>query len=130
MIALGLDTYGITEFDLHEIYRTLSAPQFWRFIASVDTIRIAWRELNKTYRKDVFLKHCQKLVPSVREGNISRSYVGISHYVLDKKGNVGDKSRFAAGDRSIHILRPKPGITSAFSIGEYIVNQVVEKYPH
>ncbi len=128
MIALGLDTYGKTEFDLSEIRRTLASSNFWRFIGSVDTARIAWRELNKTYRKEVFLDHCKKLVPSIRETDISSSYVGISHYVLDKAGNVGDKSRFASGDRSIHILRPKPGITSSFSIGKYVAKKTLEEH--
>jgi len=128
MIALGLDTYDLTDFDLGEIYRTLSAEQFWRFIMSVDTLRIAWRELNKTYRKDVFLDHCQKLIPAIRDDQISRSYVGISHYVLDQNGDVGSDSRFATGDLSTHILRPKPGITSAFSIGDYIATAVLESY--
>ncbi len=127
MIALGLDTYGVTEFDLGEIRRTLASSNFWRFIGSVDTARIAWRELNKTYRKEFFLDHCQNLVPSIRERDISRSYVGISHYVLDREGNVVDESRFASGDRSLHLLRPKPGITSGFSIGKYIAEKTIEE---
>ncbi|WP_255152259.1 L-2-hydroxyglutarate oxidase [Halorarius halobius] len=124
MIALGLDTYGVTDFDLSEVAKTVSSSNFWRFIGSPDTMRIAWRELNKTYRKDVFLKHCRKLVPTLEDADISRSYVGISHYVLDRKGRVGDASRFETGERSFHILRPKPGLTSSLAIGEYVADQV------
>jgi len=128
MIALGLDTYGTREFDLWEIRRTVSAANFWRFIGSTDTLRIAWRELNKTYRKEVFLEHCRKLVPNLGEHDISRSFVGISHYVLDSSGNIGDASRFAKGPRSTHILRPKPGLTSSLSIGDYIAGLVEDRY--
>ncbi|OYR85450.1 hypothetical protein DJ84_02645 [Halorubrum ezzemoulense] len=128
MIAFGLDTYGRAEFDLEEVARTVASSNFWRFIGSADTIRIAWRELNKTYRKKTFLDHCQKLLPGLTASDISRSYVGISHYVLDKKGQIGDASRFATGERSSHILRPKPGLTSSLSIGEYIANEVKERY--
>ena len=124
MIAFGLDTYGVTEFDLNEVVDTVSSPNFWRFIGSLDTMRIAWRELNKTYRKNVFLEHCRKLVPDLNDADISRSYVGISHYVLDREGRVGDKSRFVTGERSFHILRPKPGLTSSLTIGEYVAEQV------
>ncbi|WP_435181295.1 L-2-hydroxyglutarate oxidase [Halorussus sp. AFM4] len=128
MIALGLDTYGVTQFDLEEVRRTVSSSNFWRFIGSPDTMRIAWRELNKTYRKEVFLDHCKKLVPEIDESDISRSYVGISHYVLDQQGQVGDESRFAYGERSSHILRPKPGLTSSLSIGEYIAHEVDNRF--
>jgi L-2-hydroxyglutarate oxidase len=128
MIAFGQDTYGVREFDLEEVRRTVASSNFWRFIGSLDTMRIAWRELNKTYRKEIFLDHCQKLCPSIRESDISRSYVGISHYVLDSKGRVGDESRLAEGPRSTHILRPKPGLTSSLSIGEYIAKRVVDRF--
>ena len=128
MIAFGKDTYGITDFDLKEVMQMISSSNFWRFLGSTDTIRIAWRELNKTYRKEVFLNYCKDLVPTLDRSDISRSYVGISHYVLDRNGEIGDASRFATGERSTHILRPKPGLTSSLTIGEHIAEQVCERF--
>jgi L-2-hydroxyglutarate oxidase len=128
MIALGQDTYGVTEFNLKEVIRMIFSSNFWQFISSTDTLRIAWRELNKTYRKEVFLKHCKNLVPMIDRSDISRSYVGISHYVLDRHGEIGAASRFATGERSTHILRPKPGLTSLLTIGDHIAEQVCERF--
>jgi L-2-hydroxyglutarate oxidase LhgO len=128
MIAFGQDTYGITDFDFEEVLRMISSSNFWQFISSTNTIRIAWRELNKTYRKEVFLKYCKDLVPMVDRSDISRSYVGISHYVLDRDGEIGDTSRFATGERSTHILRPKPGLTSCLTIGDHIAEQVCDRF--
>ena len=128
MIALGIDTYGKTEFDLSEIYRTLSSPNFWQFLTSPKTMRIAWWELNKTYRKKTFFNQCKKLVPSIQMDEIKPSYVGITHSLIDENGDFIDGSVFAHGERSTHLLRPKPGLTSSLTIGEFIAEVVEDRY--
>lgn len=128
MIAFGRNAYGITDFNLTQIIQMMSSSSFWNFLTSPNTLRIAWRELNKTYRKGVFLNYCKNLVPTVDRNDISKSYVGISHYVLDSDGEIGDESRFATGRRSTHIIRPKPGLTSSLTIGDYVAKQVCNRF--
>lgn len=128
MIALGPDTYGATDVDIQTILEMARSPRFWKFIGSKDTLRIAWTELNKTYRKRNFLEHCQKLMPSIELSDITKSYVGISHYLVDDSGTVQDDSVFARGPNSIHILRPKPGLTSSLTIGEYVAAITLEQF--
>jgi len=120
MIALGPDTYGPTDMDLETILETAGSSRFWKFIGSKDTLRIAWTELNKTYRKKNFLDHCRKLMPDIQADDIKKSYVGISHYLVDDSGTIQQESVFERGPNSIHLLRPKPGLTSSLSIGEYV----------
>lgn len=128
MIALGPDTYGATDVDLQTLLQTAKSVRFWNFIGSADTLRIAWTELNKTYRKRSFLNHCQRLVPDISSENIKKSYVGISHYLVDDRGAVQQESVFERGPSSIHILRPKPGLTSSLSIGDYLSRFVLEHF--
>lgn len=127
MIATGPDTYGRTEFDVDHLRRTVSSPGFWRFIRKPESLQIAWTEFNKTYRKSVFLNHCQRLVPQIRAEDLARSYVGIAPSFVDQNGTAVEESVFAKGPQSIHILRPKPGLTSALSIGEYVTEQVLNE---
>jgi len=128
MIAMGPDTYGSTELDLQTILETVKSSRFWKFIASKDTMKIAWTELNKTYRKRAFLEHCRRLLPEISGSDITKSYVGISHYLVDNSGTIQQDSVFERGANSIHILRPKPGLTSSISIGEYVGNIIIEQH--
>lgn len=91
-------------------------------------MRIAWWELNKTYRKKTFFNQCKKLVPSIQMDEIKPSYVGITHYLIDENGDFIDGSVFAHGERSTHLLRPKPGLTSSLTIGEFIAEVVEDRY--
>jgi len=128
MIALGPDTYDPTDIDIQTILDTASSARFWKFVGSKDTLRIAWRELNKTYRKRNFLQHCQKLMPDIDASDIAKSYVGISHYLVDDNGTIQQDSVFEQGPNSIHILRPKPGLTSSLTIGEYVAAITIEQF--
>jgi L-2-hydroxyglutarate oxidase LhgO len=128
MIALGPDTYGSTDVDVRTVLETVSSARFWKFIGSKDTLRIAWTELNKTYRKRDFLQHCRKLMPDIEPSDITNSYVGISHYLVDDSGTIQQDSVFELGPNSIHILRPKPGLTSSLTIGEYVAAIALEQF--
>jgi L-2-hydroxyglutarate oxidase LhgO len=128
MIALGPDTYGSTDVDIGSILGTMGSTRFWKFIGSKDTLRIAWSELNKTYRKRTFLEHCRKLMPDIVPADITKSYVGISHYLVDDSGTIQEDSVFEQGPNSIHLLRPKPGLTSSLTIGEYVATTVLKQF--
>jgi L-2-hydroxyglutarate oxidase LhgO len=128
MIALGPDTYSSTDVDVESVLRTVGSSRFWKFIGSKDTLRIAWSELNKTYRKRNFLKHCRRLMPDIDSDDMVKSYVGISHYLVDDSGTIQEDSVFEQGPNSIHLLRPKPGLTSSLTIGEYVATTVREHF--
>ncbi|MFB6108391.1 MAG: NAD(P)/FAD-dependent oxidoreductase [Haloplanus sp.] len=128
MIALGPDTYGSTDVDIDTVLETLGSGRFWKFIGSRDTLRIAWTELNKTYRKHDFLKHCRRLMPDIEASDLRKSYVGISHYLVDDTGTIQQQSVFDRGPSSIHLLRPKPGLTSSLAIGEYVAGVTLEQF--
>jgi L-2-hydroxyglutarate oxidase len=128
MIALGPDTYGSIDIDIQTVLETVSSARFWKFIGSKDTLQIAWTELNKTYRKRNFLQHCRKLMPDIKPADITKSFVGISHYLVDDSGTIQQDSIFERGPNSIHILRPKPGLTSSLTIGEYVAAITLEHF--
>jgi len=128
MIALGTETYGKTEFDLPEIAHTLTSRNFRKFIGSKDKLRIAWDELNKTYRKKEFLARCRKLISEVSGEDLYESYVGISHWLFDSDGERVGEPVIEFNDHSAHLLLPQPGFTSAIPLGEHIAEEVVERY--
>lgn len=127
MPALGTETYGKMEFNLQEIFKTISSTNFWNFIGSGETVRLAWNELNKTYRKAEFLKHCQRLIPDLQRADLEESYVGISHWLFDRKGDRVDEAVIEITETSAHLLMPQPGFTSALTTGEYVTDRVLDQ---
>lgn len=127
MIALGSETYGKTDFNLHEIVETATSTNFLNFICSRQTLSLAWDELNKTYRKSSFLKRCRKLIPEIESDDLEESYVGITHWLFDRDGERISHPVIEIGDRATHLIMPQPGFTSALTAGEYIAESVLDE---
>jgi L-2-hydroxyglutarate oxidase len=127
MLALGTETYGKTDFNLREIMKTMSSGNFWSFIGSAETIRLAWNELNKTYRKTEFLKHCRRLIPDLEPSDLEESYVGISHWLFDRHGDRVNEAVIEITENTAHLLMPQPGFTSALTTGEYVTDEVLKQ---
>jgi L-2-hydroxyglutarate oxidase len=127
MIALGSETYGKTEFNLPEIVETLKSSNFRKFIGNSQNLRLAWDELNKTYRKKTFLNRCQKLIPSLQRDDLVEGYVGISHWLFDRAGNRVNDPVIEFGDESAHLLLSQPGFTSALPIADHIADAVLSR---
>jgi len=66
-------------------------------------------------------------MPDIEPSDTTKSYVGISHYLVDDSGTIQQDSVFEQGPNSIHILRPKPGLTSSLTIGEYVAAITLEQ---
>ncbi|GAB7011484.1 NAD(P)/FAD-dependent oxidoreductase [Halorubrum trueperi] len=126
MIALGSETYGKTDFNIREIYNTISSRNFLNFIGSKDTLLLAWDELNKTYRKSSFLRRCQKLIPEIKSGDLEESYVGISHWLFNQEGERIGEPIIDIGENATHLIMPQPGFTAALTTGEYISEGVLD----
>jgi L-2-hydroxyglutarate oxidase len=127
MIAKGSETYRKTEINLREILSTVSSTNFWKFMSSTEKMRLAVDEINKTYRKSVFLDRCRKLIPEVSSKDIEESYVGISHWLFDQDGQRVGEPVIEFSKDSAHVLLPQPGFTSSMPIGEYVADTVQEQ---
>jgi len=127
MIAKGSETYRKTEINLRDILSTASSTNFWKFMGSMEKMRLAVDEINKTYRKSVFLDRCQKLIPEVDSADIEESYVGISHWLFDQDGERVGRPVIEFSKSSAHVLMPQPGFTSSMPIGEYVADTIREQ---
>jgi len=127
MIALGTETYGKAEFNLSEVAGTLKSSNFRKFIGNGETLKLAWDELNKTYRKKTFLERCQKLIPSLQSDDLVEGYVGISHWLFDSDGERVNDPVIEFGEESAHLLLPQPGFTSALPIADHITEGVLSR---
>lgn len=82
VLAFGREAYNNTELNIGELISTLGYRGFWKLFTSSKMIRVALTELNKSYRKEVFIDAARSLVPAVEPTDFRKSYAGIRAQIL------------------------------------------------
>ncbi len=129
VLAFGREAYENTQFDLKELSDTIGYEGFWKLIASPKMLKVAWDELNKSYRKAKFVEAAGRLVPEVREADFRRSYAGIRAQLVSADGELVKDPLFRHGPDSLHVLNAvSPGLTSSLPFGDHLAEQVVDDF--
>lgn len=120
VLAFKREGYRKTDFDFAETFDTLSYPGFWAMTSKFWRIGIA--EYRRSLSKSVFLRDLQRLVPEIKDRDLSPGGSGVRAQAVDRKGRLLDDFSIQQSEGAIHVLNaPSPGATSSLSIGEYIV---------
>jgi (S)-2-hydroxyglutarate dehydrogenase len=123
VLAFRREGYRRTDFELGEAMETLTYCGF-RAMA-----RRQWKyglaEFRRSLRKSEFVRSCQKLVPEVRDEDMSPGGSGVRAQALAPDGNLVDDFRFVPGERFLHVLNvPSPAATASLPIGREILKMV------
>lgn len=91
--------------------------------------RRQWRyglaEFRRSFSKREFVRSCQRLVPEVREEDMTPGGSGVRAQALGPDGNLVDDFRFVAQGRFLHVLNvPSPAATASLPIGREIMKMV------
>ena len=127
VLALRREGYRRTDFALGEAMETLMYPGF-RKIA-----RQQWRhglaEIRRSLRKSEFVASCRRLVPELRDEDMSPGGSGVRAQALGPDGNLVDDFRFVPRDRFLHVLNvPSPAATASLPIGREILKMVPAEF--
>jgi (S)-2-hydroxyglutarate dehydrogenase len=123
VLAFRREGYRRTDFELGEAMETLTyrgfhamARQQWKY---------GLAEFRRSLRKSEFVRSCQKLVPEVRDEDMSPGGSGVRAQALAPDGNLVDDFRFVPGERFLHVLNvPSPAATASLPIGREILKMV------
>lgn len=127
VLAFAREAYQNTEFDLGELKDVFGYSGFWKLMTKPDMIKIAWEELNKSYKKEKFVQASQKLVPDAHARDFVRSYAGVRAQLVNKNGELVKDPMVQEGPRSLHILNAvSPGLTCSLPFGDHVADQVLE----
>ena len=127
VLAFAREGYGKTDFNFAETLDTLSYPGFW-FMTS-KFWRIGLAEYRRSLSKSVFLRDLQRLVPEIKDGDLSPGGSGVRAQAVDRRGRLLDDFSIQQTEGAIHVLNaPSPGATSSLSIGEYIVSLAAKSF--
>lgn len=127
VLAFAREAYRNTEFDLGELGDVLKYEGFWKLMASPKMVKVAWDELNKSYRKEKFVEASQKLVPEAREQDFVKSYAGVRAQLVSDDGKLVKDPMTKEGPRSLHVLNAvSPGLTCSLPYGEHVAERALE----
>lgn len=123
VLALRREGYRRTDFDLAEAMVTLSYGGF-RALA-----RKHWKhglsEIRRSLSKRLFVRSLQRLVPEVRNEDMTPGGSGVRAQAVGPEGNMVDDFRFVPSGRFLHVLNvPSPAATASLPIGREIVKMV------
>ena len=109
-----------------ELIGTLTYPGFIKF--ALQNWLIGFNEINRSFRKSVFVKDLQKMIPEIKSEDLDTGGAGVRAQAIGYDGELIDDFAFEFTEKSIHVLNaPSPGATSSMVIGKYIANLAIEK---
>jgi L-2-hydroxyglutarate oxidase len=119
--------YGCCNFSVQDTAELLRFPGFWK-VASKHWMQGVTEFKNSLFKSEytkLVQKYCDQITPS----KLSTYPAGIRAQAVKSDGTLVHDFLFEASRRSLHVCNaPSPAATSAMPIGEYIVQQVTEKY--
>ena len=123
VLAFQREGYRRTDFELSDAMETLGYRGFQAMA------RRQWRhglaEFRRSFSKREFVRSCQRLVPEVREEDMTPGGSGVRAQALGPDGNLVDDFRFVAQGRFLHVLNvPSPAATASLPIGREILKMV------
>ncbi len=121
VLALSREGYRKRDVDIGETWGSVSYPGFWRM--TLKHWRTGLGEMHRSYRKGVFLRDLQRLLPDIREADLAPGGSGVRAQAVARDGALLDDFNIIRGREAVHVLNaPSPGATSSLAIGEYIVD--------
>ncbi len=111
--------YGKFDFSLKDTWDALGFGGTWKLF--LRHYKYGINEYKKALFKRTFLRHLQKLVPSLTAQDIRPSRAGVRAQAVGPGGEVIDDFKIEKGFNSIHVLNaPSPAATACLAIGETI----------
>jgi (S)-2-hydroxyglutarate dehydrogenase len=123
VLAFAREGYRKTDFRPADLWDALSFPGLWRFLAKHK--RMSWDEVRRSFSRRLFCESLQRLVPDVREDDLSPGGAGVRAQAMSPDGNLLQDFCLLNRPRALHVLNaPSPGATAALAIGQEIANLV------
>ena len=114
--------YSRTSFNFKDTFQALTwfgflkvAKKYWR---------IGMGEFYRSFSKKAFVKALQKLIPQIKETDLSKGGAGVRAQACDNVGGLIDDFYLIERKNIIHVLNaPSPAATASLAIGEHIAER-------
>ena len=127
VLATKREGYRKRDFSPGDLFRTVTYPGFWRM--SVREWKTGLWEMNRSFRKGVFLKSLRQLVPELTSNDLTAGGSGVRAQAVRRDGTLLDDFAIKQVDGAVHVLNaPSPGATSSLVIGNHIAELAAEGF--
>jgi len=115
--------YGRINFSIKDVAEMVTFAGFWRLLKTY------WKtgliETKNSWFKAGYLQQVRKYCDLVELEDLQPYPAGIRAQAVMKDGSLVHDFLFANSERTLHVCNaPSPAATSAFPIGQYIVNKL------
>jgi (S)-2-hydroxyglutarate dehydrogenase len=124
VLAFAREGYRKTDFHPGDLWDALSYKGLWRFLGRYP--RMCYEELRRSFSRRLFSESLQRLVPEIREADLTTGGAGVRAQAMSPSGDLVQDFYFTRQPRALHVLNaPSPAATAAIAIGEQIVSEVL-----
>jgi L-2-hydroxyglutarate oxidase len=126
VLAFAREGYRKSNLNLRDLAESLTYPGFLRLAAKY--WRVGGAEMWRSLSKRAFVRALQRLVPEIREEDLTPRPAGIRAQALARDGSMVDDFLIEKHDRVINVLNsPSPAATSSLNIGQSIVDVLASR---
>lgn len=126
VLAFKREGYKMSDFNIPELAETLSWPGFQK--VAMKYWKTGMGEMYRSFSKAAFTKALQKLIPEIKESDLTTGGAGVRAQACDRNGGLIDDFLILEDEHTINILNaPSPAATSSLSIGESVGNMALKK---
>lgn len=117
--------YGKININLKDIWEMVTFAGFWKLLCTY--WRTGLKETRNSWWKLGYLQEVRKYCPVVEKQDLGPYPAGIRAQAVMQDGRLVHDFLFTKTMRSLHVCNaPSPAATSAFPIGQYIIEQLDE----
>ncbi len=128
VLALGRESYRPWQVSPSDTLAMLASRHFWRLITRREFLRQAACEIRTSVSKRQFVAAARRLIPEIRERDLTRGMAGIRAQLVDRQGRLVEDFVQQETENSTHILNTvSPGLTSALALAEHLAPEIVLK---
>jgi len=118
--------YGKLDFNFKDTFDALSYIGTWKLFKN--HWKFGVNEIIKASSKKIFLRHLNKLMPSLSIDDIIPGRSGVRAMALGLNGDVIDDFKIVYNRKNIHVVNaPSPAATACLAIGETISIELVKR---
>lgn len=127
VLAMKREGYRKRDISAVDLIDILGYKGFWR-LARREWKIAAW-ELHRSFRKSVFVKSLQRLIPEVTSNDLAPGGSGVRAQAVAPDGSLLDDFCIERAPNEVHVLNaPSPGATCSLVIGRHIVDLAQENF--
>jgi len=126
VLAFSREGYKKSNINIGELAESLAWPGFQKVAKKY--WRTGMGEMYRSFSKAAFTKALQKLIPEIREMDLTEGGAGVRAQACDRNGGLVDDFLILESASAINVCNaPSPAATSSLAIGETVAAMAMKR---